>query len=412
MLPKYPSKRFNLLKHSLPLISKNTLNLTPPEFRSHAPSRSTAAGKLRGGVTAINKRRLRNLLNHDDVNGMKAFLEDYKEKHKEDYKINQVDELDETILFYLADNLKTKMLRFLIGEGLDLTVTDRNGDTALTCALKISGCKKFVKALLDTDAKKKIDIDAKNKAGDSALIIAARTNQVDVLPILLSKTPNINQTDNCGKTALHLAVEGQHTKLFPVLLGNDFEDVEDGEGYTVLMKAVLTDTICQKKREWEEREGYPQTANPQTVKSLLEIGRLDVNRINKQGYTALHLAAAQGGTNAIQVLLRYKADETIGMTNGDTALIVATRTADAKVVDTLLGCVNQQNRLGETAAHIAALQNDVPSLQLLLANGADMEIKDKQGRSVSLAAKANLDWEMAEVVRAGKGRLRMIVASL
>ena len=158
-----------------------------------------------------------------------------------------------------------------------------------------------------------------------------------------------------------------------------------------------------------------------TVKTKLEYLYADVNALNRDGVSALHYAAYQGNVEMAQLLFEYGADVNRANTSGDLPLETAMRHRNYKVVKLMLDKgVNRKSatqalwRLAldneyivdqyskppvallikeELTAKLVALGADVNKsisaavfsdnlemLALLIANGADVNYKDKDGK--------------------------------
>ena len=118
-----------------------------------------------------------------------------------------------------------------------------------------------------------------------------------------------------------------------------------------------------------------------TIERLIGHG-VDVNLSTTDGKTALMLAAQQGRTDLIRMLL--DAGATINSTNtrGGTALMYAAVVGDPATVELLLArgaAMNVQSSNGWTALMIAAVKGYDELVRLLLRRGADANLRDIYG---------------------------------
>lgn len=108
------------------------------------------------------------------------------------------------------------------------------------------------------------------------------------------------------------------------------------------------------------------------IEYLLKAGA-DVNGTNKDGLTALHVAARSGFTSAVHKLLDFKADP------------------------------NRKDRAGMTPLMYAVIRNKEkshnPIISLLMAYGADVAIKNNKGKSALDYANAKHDEETLRVLK-------------
>jgi uncharacterized protein len=140
---------------------------------------------------------------------------------------------DDNEEFFIATKLDNdRTVRQMLAAGFDPNAASPKGDIALVVALKEDAHK--VAAALSSHPK--IQVDATNKAGETALMMAAlRGNEEWVLRLIQSGA----QINRAGWTPLHYAASGAETKLVALLLdkGADIE-APSPNGTTALMMAA------------------------------------------------------------------------------------------------------------------------------------------------------------------------------
>lgn len=121
----------------------------------------------------------------------------------------------------------------------------------------------------------------------------------------------------------------------------------------------------------------------------------DVNQINKEGITALHLAAERGYTDVMYSLIKAGADINAMDNNNNTALHYCAIGGSANACSLLLSegsNVKAQNIDQATALHIAVWKGNHELVRRLLNYNDSFEITDNSGRSPSdLAHEMNND---------------------
>ena len=163
--------------------------------------------------------------------------------------------------------------------GADPNVRLANGNTALHEAVAVPA-PRIAQVLLRQPG---VDLDARNKAGETPLMLAALRGQVELAKALIAAKAAINHP---GWTPLHYAAAATYSQapaMIAMLLDNyAYIDAESPNGTTPLMMAA--------------RYGLPSSA-----KLLVELGA-DVSLVNAQGLSALDFAKAGAKPDAIQLL--------------------------------------------------------------------------------------------------------------
>jgi ankyrin repeat protein len=126
------------------------------------------------------------------------------------------------------------------------------------------------------------------------------------------------------------------------------------------------------------------------IKQAKQDRQFDINaEIGRIG-TFIHLAASLGHSNAVEVLIQTHADVNVVNKDGNTPLHLAAIRADddgADVTAELLEAddinVNAKNKAGNTALHIAAENNHKDTVESLLEADADNGIENKAGLTAS-----------------------------
>jgi ankyrin repeat protein len=158
-----------------------------------------------------------------------------------------------------------------------------------------------VTTLLDAQA----DINAQDpRTQQTALMVAAENNQLNVALLLLERKADIKLSDVAGKTALHYAVIGGNLKLVSELLklGADSQELDLG-GNNVIALAVKS----------MHRELIP----------FLAQAKANVNQTDEMGMTPLIWAVIHKDLRSIKVLKKLGADHTARTEMGVDALQLA-----------------------------------------------------------------------------------------
>jgi hypothetical protein len=156
---------------------------------------------------AINEKILE-LASQDDLTTVKQVLA------RNPSALDEKDMFGRTVLHYAAMNSKgsAEVARFLLSQGLNIQVKDRNGVTPLHCA-GTSGMAAF---LISKGAK----VNARDLNGNTPLHCAAMCGYTDTAALLISKGVEINARNKKGYTALTLAREKHHGTMVKLLVAH------------------------------------------------------------------------------------------------------------------------------------------------------------------------------------------------
>ncbi|MEM9547160.1 MAG: ankyrin repeat domain-containing protein [Bacteroidota bacterium] len=184
------------------------------------------------------------------------------------------------------------LVDFFADRCVNVNQKDKDGNTALFNAIRGRNNDMISKLLSLTD-----DIDYQNHAGMSALLFAARSNEMSVMKMILDNNPDINVKDAQSRNAItHLfdVYSDRKRQLFDdqmeYFLGQGLEPtVNKMDGTNILHLAV------------NKRSIY-------LIDRAVQLGA-DINRRNRDGLTPLHLAAMTStDEQMLRKLLEYGAD--------------------------------------------------------------------------------------------------------
>ena len=230
---------------------------------------------------------------------------------------------DRNLLSWAAQGGHEAIVRLLLETGkIDIDSKDKLGQTPLWWAVQ-EGHEAVVKLLLETG---KVDVDSKDKFGQTPLSRAAQRGHEAVVRLLFETgKADINSKDNnFGRTHLWRAAQQGHEAVVRLLLEIGMVDIDSTDskfGQTPLSRAaqrgheavvrLLLETgkvdidskdinFGQTPLSWAAQQGHEAV-----VRLLLETGKVDVDWKDKFGRTPL-LWAAEKGHEAVVKLLGAK----------------------------------------------------------------------------------------------------------
>jgi ankyrin repeat protein len=363
-----------------------------------------------------------------------------------------------TALHYAIRNNNVEIVRYLLQRKADHTIRDKDGITPLhLAALHLTDTDIFDLMLANEI---KIDIDEQCNHGMTALHMAIISSNVPAVRFLLSNGANPKLTNKFGNIPLHLAVVfAKDMEIVELLLNHPDVDAHYisklcAQYLVTLNKNGLAEEIANllmenaKKAEGSNPEtktfatfferrmeniryGYlledgqhagaitevengvnalhVAAANEKTtnvIDAILETGKFDIDRGDNIGRTPLHHAIM--GTNR-EINARHRlekgADPTIRNNKGNTPFhLAAALLTDTHVLGLMLGNeikidIDEKNNDGATALHLAIGKSNVTAVRLLLSNGANPNIADKDGDTpLHVAAAYAKDMDIVELL--------------
>jgi len=259
-----------------------------------------------------------------------------------------------TALMYATRQGDLKLTRMLVEAGADLEQAEANGVTPLINAI-VNGSV------------------VSRRGGTTGHIATAR--------YLVSQGADVNASDWYGETPLWSAVMLRNLNV----AGATRDNKVDREAALALIKDLIAagDDVNARTREV-----------PPTQRFITRIG--DLSWVDFAGQTPFLRAALSGDVTVMKLLVENGADPTLGTFAGTTPLMAAAginwvvnQTYDegeealleaVKYAHSLGNDINARNSMGLNAVHGAANRGSDSIIRYLAANGAELDVKDKEGR--------------------------------
>ena len=245
-------------------------------------------------------------------------------------------------------------------------------------------------------------LDGVDHEGNSLLHIAAETEDLELIDFCMDVKLNINAKNKAGERPLHVAVSagsvGAVRRLVKAganpstwfIFGDEKYNllhVAIGFGNNEVIKAVLESLLL----EINAVTGYGQKSalhfsaemgNSRAI-GLLAAKRADLNIKDKNGDTPLHLAIRSGSLKAARALIEAGADLSLANNEGVQPLMLAAMKKNGEFMVSLLishgARINATDQNGDTALHCAAQAGNLPSVRVLLNAGANLKLINRRG---------------------------------
>ncbi len=200
------------------------------------------------------------------------------------------------------------------------------------------------------------------------------------------------------KTPLQVAIENGHSSTAQYLIKEAKADVNIADAHSdpAFHLAVgrgslqMVKLLCEAGAQvsGRNRNGHTvlqcaiEQGHSSIAEYLIKEAKADMNLVREEGNTLLHLAAINGNTETVDVLLNEGVSIESKGFDGRTALHEASRHCHLSTVECLIrrgACVNQQSESGWTPLHDAGYKGHTAIFSLLLKSGADASIKNYHG---------------------------------
>ena len=282
--------------------------------------------------------------------------------------VNAQDNLGKTPIMIIPPKNKMKeTYELLISYRADLNQKDMFGDTLIHNAAMMSIDTNTISLLVNNGA----DINARNKEGVTPLEIAVQKQDVNTVKLMTSNGADIHTKDKDGHSPLSLSMAGS-SEMFEAVINEKNATSQDSEGNTPLHTALLCNAPLSKI---------------QYIVSLTN----DVNIRNREGNSALYLAALNNNRQVGELLLAKDADIFSSNTKNDSPLRIALKEGGS-FQDWLITSktILSTDGSGNTVLHYAAEWQYADAINSLMAKGADISARNANGETPLFnAAKSN-----------------------
>jgi ankyrin repeat protein len=273
---------------------------------------------------------------------------------------NSTDDTGRNSMFYVAQQGNIEMARML--DSIDLSVRDHNGDSVLLVAVHSQQID-VVSFLLGRPG---VDVNSRNLQGDFPLIEAVRRSNEPIVKLLCQDDfIELNQCDATNCTPLCMAARNSDHSICALLTfySQTNSNLATNQGVTPLLGAAYSGS-CE------------------IVYLLLGTMGIEITVADNSGITLLMAAAIGGNPEMVDRLLAdFALDYNAQDKRGDTVLIHAVRVDSPEIVEILIGRadlrVNTVNGQGKSALMVACELGLSEIVELLCERGdIDFDLVD------------------------------------
>ena len=266
-----------------------------------------------------------------------------------------------TALHWAAYQEDADMLAALVQAGANVNITNRLGASPLYLAAK-NGNAELIERLLNAGA----DPNLALKIGETPFMTASRAGTVEGVRQMIAAGADVNAYEKSREqTALMWAVTQGHVDVVRVL--------------------VNAGANLEARSKVRSRLMYAESSNG----AAFDQGVVE----QLGGFSPLLFAAAQGNVEIGQLLISVGVNINGTAANGASPLVVATHSGHPDFARLLLEAGADPDAIGAgyNALHAAVLRGDLETVEELLVNGADPDVRLKRATPVQRASE---DWAL------------------
>ncbi|WP_162363945.1 ankyrin repeat domain-containing protein [Acerihabitans arboris] len=262
--------------------------------------------------------------------------------------------------------------RLLLDKGIELNAKDFGGNTALMYAARLNLYDHFMAILA-----KGADPLAVNNRGETVFMVAARAGDTRIVDFLLMQGANVNETDNTGSTAMDFATSKHDLDML-----------------AILMKALWRNNVTSAPAAAEATTAmYMTSASPAAVPEPSRgRPRFSMTPGSVPGAFLTQTPPPRG----INDIIPDKSDENM------TLVMLAARNDDIGSLDALLAKnadIDEANDMGRTALMQCAERGSLVTVNALLARGANVTLTDAKGHAAVFYAAQSDHTPVVELLR-------------
>ena len=319
-----------------------------------------------------------------------------------DIDINSKDDCSATPLIIAVKQNHIEIVKYLLQKGADISLTTEDKKRNALHIASQEGSVAVIEMLLSYDLRP----DSRDGEGNTPLVCAAACGQIEAVNCLLKHGADPLLKGQDGRNLLHFAAQSGNVIIIETMLSKGLDVDSRGEtlGLTPLMVSIKYDKLEAAKYLLEKGANVslkttlreiPILTIASTVGSVAAIEMLlscgcSIDSRDDGGDTPLMQAARGGNTKAVEYLLAQGANPLLRNTSDLGLLHLAALSDNVLTIKAVLSKNFDINArctvLGITPLLFCLGQGKLEAANYLLAEGADENLKSKDGLTVLSAA--------------------------
>ncbi|XP_016365820.1 serine/threonine-protein phosphatase 6 regulatory ankyrin repeat subunit C-like [Sinocyclocheilus rhinocerous] len=292
----------------------------------------------------------------------------------------------QTALHIAVENCKPQVVQMLLGFGANVQLRGGKAQEApLHIAVRVKEGERAAEMLLKSGA----DVNAEQENGETAMHVAARHGALQMIRALIQEGGDVTWKSKVGENPLHVAVRHCHARVVEEVLNSLTNERSRQEAELCVREGnQKSETPLHLAAELRSDAVHQPDEDTCIIKILME-HHADVTAVTRQsGETPLHYSARVGNTAVLQEMLSNVPSNQLQTAinkhakNGWSPLLLAAEQGHTEVVKILLQSnarVDVFDEEGKAAIHLAAEQGHQDIVDILLAHKAFVNAKTKLG---------------------------------
>ncbi|XP_046553082.1 ankyrin repeat domain-containing protein 50-like [Haliotis rubra] len=292
----------------------------------------------------------------------------------------------------------SEVVELLVSKGANVSLVDRFGINILYSAC-LGGDVDVVKYVLSQNM---LDINDTVQCGRTAVMLAAANGHKDMVELLVDKEADVSLLDEAGDNILHCACRGGDVKVVKYILSQEMVDInsrgygkktpvmvagEEGhKGVVELLVKFGADLSLNGKSGSNILHYACSSGQFDVVKYVLSLNEVDIDSRGWKKRTPVMAAAVKGHKEVVELLVKHGADLSISEKSGSNILHLACSNGQFGVVEYVLSLnsvdINRRGYMKRTPVMIAAESGHKEVVELLVKHGANLLLTDKHGDNI------------------------------